>query len=212
MQYRKTSGFTIIEMLIGISIVVLLATITVFELRSTKRTDELNTAARQLVADIRGAQSRALAAKNIDTCDTGGADKAVCAISEAACSGNPCEADIPAAYGVHIESGTSTYILFADINPQAGIDYQYTDVKELYQTRSLLALGGEDVVIDQITSSSTSVTFADLAFMRQNGTVRFKADNTPPEPPLLLIRLRHIVSNQTAEIQINRITGRVSIL
>ncbi|MBD3281906.1 hypothetical protein GF391_04120 [Candidatus Uhrbacteria bacterium] len=213
MQSRKSSGFTIIEMLIGVSIVILLATVTVFELRSARRGDELRTAARQLVGDIRAMQSRALAAKNLKTCDTGGPDKAVCEIDESACGGNPCEDDIPAAYGVRLESGTSTYVMFADINPSAAVDYRYTDAAELFESRSILPLGSTDVVLDQIISgTSTSVTFADISFMRQNGVVRMYDTTVPPEPTLMRFRLRHTVSNQTMEIEVNRITGRVSIL
>jgi type II secretory pathway pseudopilin PulG len=211
MPSHKFTGFTIIELLIGLSIVVLLATITVFELGSARRGDELRTASRQLTADLRALQSRALSAKNIKTCDTG-TDLAVCEYSESACGVNPCADDIPAAYGIHLVSGTSTYLLFADINPTAAIDYHYTGTGETYQTRTLLPLGGTDVVVDQIMSSSTVVAFADISFMRQNGTVRVYDPTTPPESAIVRVRIRHIRSNETLEIEINRITGRISTL
>ncbi|MDF1496586.1 MAG: prepilin-type N-terminal cleavage/methylation domain-containing protein [Patescibacteria group bacterium] len=211
MRFHKSNGFTIIELLIGLSIVVLLATITIFQLGSSRETGELRTAARQLTADIRAMQARALSAKNIKICDTG-TNLAVCESSQVACGVNPCTDGIPAAYGLHLETSTSTYVLFADINPEASIDYHYTDAGEAYQIRSLMPLFGKDVVIDQIMSSTTSVTFADIAFMRQNGTARIYDITTPPESALLRIRIRHLKSNDTIEIEINRITGRISTL
>ena len=211
MQSHKPKGFTIIELLIGLSIVVLLATITVFELGSARRGDELRTASRQLTADLRAMQARALSAKNLKTCDTGSA-LAVCEFGTAVCGVNPCDQDIPAAYGVHLVSGTSTYYLFADLNPPAAVDYHYTDAGEIYQSRTLLPLNGTDVVVDQIMSSSTVVASVDLSFMRQNGTLRVYDSTTPPESAIVRIRIRHIRSNDTMELEINRITGRISIL
>ncbi len=211
MRSIKLNGFTLIELLIGLSIVVLLATMTIFELGSAKRGDELRTATRQLTADIRAMQSRALSAKNLKTCDTG-SDFAVCETSIISCGANSCEEDIPAAYGVHFETGTSTYSMFADINPAAAVDYHYTDSGEIYQSRTLMPLNGTDIVIDQIMSSSTSVAFVDITFMRQNGTVRIYDSTTPPESALVRIRIRHTRTNETMEIEINRITGRISTL
>jgi prepilin-type N-terminal cleavage/methylation domain-containing protein len=212
MRSHNQKGFTLIELLIGLSIVVLLATITVFELRSAKRGDELRTASRLVASDIRAMQSRALAAKNLKTCDTG-TELAVCEFSQANCGGNPCSDDIPAAYGVHFVAGTSTYSMFADINPAAAADYHYTDIYEVYESRSILPLGSKEVILDQIISgTSTVVLVADVAFMRQSGSVRIYDSTVPPEPVLLRVRLRHLISNQTIEIEVNRITGRVSIL
>jgi len=212
MRSHNKQGFTLVELLISLSIIVLLATITVYELRSAARGDELRTATRQLAADIRAMQARALSAANVKTC-TSGAAKAVCEFSTLACGGNPCDFDIPAAYGVHIVNSTSTYYMFAEINPVAGVDLRFTDNKETYESRSLVPLGSTSVIIDQITSAtSTLVAFADVSFMRQNGAVRIYDPTTPPEPAILRIRLLHTISGKTMEIEINRITGRISIL
>ncbi len=212
MRCRKQKAFTVIELLIGISIVVLLATITVFELRTSKRSDELKTATRQFAADLRLAQSWALAAKSVEACETASSDLAVCEFGTAVCGGNPCEDKIPSAFGVYAAAGTSTYTIFVDINPMTGTDLRYTDSGEVYQKHNLLLLGSEDVILEQIYSSSTSVTSASVSFMRQNGKVRIHNSTTPPEPAIIRFILKHIVTSQTAEIQVNSVTGRISIL
>lgn len=212
MRSHNYKGFSAIELLIGLSIIVLLATITVVELRQARRGDELRTAARQLAGDIRAMQSRALSAKNLKTCDAGGGF-AVCEASDAVCGGTPCDYSIPAAFGVHLVINTSTYAMFADINPAAGVDYHFTDSHEIMEYRSVLPLATDYVIIDQITStSSTPVPFADISFMRQNGTTRLYDDTVPPEPAIVKIRLLHTISNKTMEIEVNRVTGRISIL
>ncbi len=214
MQSHKQKGFTILELLISLSIIVLLATITVFELRSSRRTEELRTAARQVSGDLRAMQSRALSAKNLKTCTTPTADLAVCEFSTIACGANPCAESIPSAYGIRFVSSDYRYTIFADINPSSGVDYRYSDAGEVYQMQSILPLETDYVIVDQITAGGAPVASADISFMRQSGTVRMFHPGVPPasEPGLIRIRLLHTITNQTTEIEINRITGRISIL
>lgn len=212
MQYHKTKGFSVVELLISLGIIVILATITVFELRSTNRHDELNTAARQLAADIRAIQSRALAAADTKACD-GGGFYAICEATTTACGVNPCETTIPASYGIFLQSGSSTYTLFADLNPIAALDGNLTDNSEALITRSLLSLNSTNVFIDDIsTPLSSGVAYVNITFSRQYGAVNLNDPSTPPEPTIVSIRIRHTLSNDTKIIEVNRITGRVSIL
>ncbi len=214
MRFRKTKGFTILELLIGLSIIILLALVTVFELRNSRRTEELRTASRRITADLRGMQSRALSAKNLKTCVTPTADLAVCEFSLTACESNPCAESIPSAYGVVFTKGSYKYTLFADINPSSGVDYRYSGVDEVYSSQSILPLETDYIIIDQIIADGNLVDSADISFMRQSGTVRMFHPGVPPavEPSLIRIRLLHTITNHTAEIEINRITGRISIL
>lgn len=214
MQSHKTKGFTILELLISLSIIVLLATITVFELRSSRRTEELRTAARRVSADLRGMQSRALSAKNLKTCTSPTADLAVCEFSTAVCGANPCAESIPSAYGVVFTASSYQYTMFADINPSSGVDYRYSDAGEIYLQQSILPLETDYVIVDQITADGAPVASVDISFMRQSGTVRMFHPGVPPaaEPSLIRIRLLHTLTGSTAEIEINRITGRISIL
>lgn len=200
------------ELLISLAIIVVLATITVFQIQSSNRNDELNTAARQLMADIRAMQNRALAAQDSMACDAGGF-YSICEASTSTCGVNPCNTLIPDAYGIYLVSGSSTYSLFADLNPTGALDNKMTDGHERLTSRTLLGLGSEDIFIDDIsTSLQSGVANAHIAFSRQYGIVTITDPTTPPEPNLITIRLRHSVSNNTIEIEVNRITGRVSIL
>lgn len=200
--------------MISLSIIVLLATIMVFELRDSRRTEELRTAARQVAADLRGMQSRALAAKNLKTCTTPTAGLAVCEYSTVVCGTNPCAESIPSAYGIRFTLNDYNYIMFADINPSAGVDYRYTNAGEIYETRSLVPLNTDYVIVDQITAQGTPVASADISFMRQSGATRIFHPGVPPdaEPGLIRIRILHTITNKTVEIEVNRVTGRISIL
>ena len=136
MQSRKLSGFTIAEMLIALAIVVLLSLISVFELSTSNQGEELRAAAGQLESDIRSAQSRALEAQSVKACPIG-AEQAICENSDPGCAANTCKDTTPNGFGVYVAAGSSSYIIFADVNP-AALDYKYTNAKELFQNRDVL--------------------------------------------------------------------------
>ena len=216
MRSHNLSGFTVAEMLISLAIVILLALTAVFSLDSNQRTDELKTAARQLSADLGAQQAKAFSAHNIKICPSViGGENAVCENSTARCNGL-CATATVIAYGLHANVSSSTYTLFAEIFPSAAPDYVLTNSDESFLNRTLSPLGtSNNVVIDSIIRSpsmAVSSTREDITFARQNGAVRL-LDNTTSTPAIqVIIRLRHIKSGKTMDVQVDSVTGRISVL
>lgn len=216
MQSRKLPGFSMAEMLIALAIVVLLSLISIFELRTSNQGEELRSAAGQLAADIRSAQSRALEAQSVKTCPIG-TEQAVCENADPGCAVGTCKDMTPSGYGVYASAGASTYIIFADVNP-ATLDYKYTNSKELFQSRDVLNGTTGKVSIESITTfrplGGAPQAWASVSFVRQSGQTHIidPLVGAQPEPFLIRILLRHAVSGKSLEVEVNQATGRVSII
>jgi prepilin-type N-terminal cleavage/methylation domain-containing protein len=210
-------GFTLVELMISVAILTLISTATVYSLRATRQKEELRTAARILSGDIRNVQAMALAARNVLTCDIAGGVKRVCEISnpsQAACV-SECEQAPPSRYGIEYDKDGVGYTLFADIG---GADWRLTSDLEIISQHQLNPLGNARVAISNIQTELGDADKATIAVGRQNGTMRIDAcddvglpDCVPTEPQDLKITLKHQQTDETAVIEVNAITGRVSV-
>lgn len=213
MRSCKAAGFTLAEMLVSLAIMILLAVTVVVNMNSGKRTEELRNAARQLAADIRSMQSRALAAGEVRACPKGAAI-AVCENSRAICtSPADCKGTVPAVYGVMATTSATGYVLFAKVDP-GKVNYWMESVDEIVSVRPLVPVSTKDVEIQEIQvpgAMGPAPTVASIGFMRQSGSARIY-DGTGVEPGIINIILRHKVSGDPMTLEINRVTGRVSIL
>ncbi len=217
----KKSGFTLVEMLVSIAIIGLLAVIVVVNLNSGKHIEQLSNAARQLTADIRGMQSRALSAGDIKACLDASAVLIVCENSTADCADPAqCSGMVPGYYGLMVTTTATGYSMFVEY-PITGLENQYMDSPdEQLVRRRLLQLGSSDVEISQVElwSSTTgwvtpNPTVGSVVFRRQNGQAKiFDAAGTGAVMALLKITLHHKISNDTLVVEVNGETGRVSIL
>lgn len=213
----SSRGFTLVELMISVGILTLIATSTVFVMRRTREREELQTAGRLLVSDLRDVQARALQARNALTCDTVGLEKKICEPenkSPILCTG-PCTVLPPPRYGVALAVFQDAYDLFADVN---GEDWRLTSDAEQVARRGLNPLGGNRVTISRIETELGIIGTSNLAAGRQSGAMRIEACGdpglpacAPTEPKWLKITLRHAVSNDTIAVEVNALTGRVSI-
>jgi prepilin-type N-terminal cleavage/methylation domain-containing protein len=214
----KATGFTLVELLVSISILTLISTATVFTLRSTRETDELNTSAQILAGDLRNIQARALAAHNVKTCDTIDG-KQICEPE------NPlsdlcaklCEPLPPMTFGIHFKISESAYDLFAEIDPLIQ-DWRLTNKREILLERNLNPLGGDQIVVSNLQLDGKDVLTADLAVHRQNGVMRIEACGEVGLPACgssesseLTITLRHQHSGTLRFIEVNALSGRIFI-
>lgn len=211
-------GFTLLELLISVSILTLISTATVFSLRASREREELNVAVRILSGDLRNVQARALAARNVQTCETVEGPR-VCEaentspqICISSCAPLP-----PTTFGVSLKPQSIGYTVFAEVDSKIQ-DWRLNDIRELLFTRDLNPLGGGRVVIESLSPSKHEVLpHADVAFHRQNGVMRIEAcgdAGMPPcgisEPSRLSITLRHVGSGATRSIELNALSGRIS--
>ncbi|MBU0540462.1 type II secretion system GspH family protein [Patescibacteria group bacterium] len=209
-------GFTLIELMISISILTLISTATVFSLRSTRQSEELATAARLLASDVRNIQARALAANNVKICDIAGG-KRVCEAenpSTTDCVG-VCAPEPASRYGITFDKDSGSYALFVDLNQS---DWRLSSEDEIVLRRNLNPLGGDKVTITELMIDTGSLTEASMAVSRQNGIMRIEACGesglpacSPVEPKILNITLQHQQSGKTAVVEINSQSGRVSV-
>ncbi len=206
------AGFTLVELMVSVFILTLLTTTVMFDLRASKRKDELNTAARVVAADLRSLQARALTGQNIQTCTPPSAKSVVCELSAAACGGAACLALPPFGVGVHFQTAATAYILFADVEATKN-DWQQTDASEIFLTRDLASVGAPNVTLDALTLPAPSgvVTQVDVAFQRQNGSMVIGGCVTTGCSSRLEIRLKHTVSGDVKLVELNGLTGRISI-
>lgn len=204
-----------VEMLVSVAVIALLAVIVVVGMGSGKQTEELRSSARQLAADIRSMQARALAAGDVKACPNTSGILTVCDDSTALCVNPPdCAARIPSTFGVNASSTDTGYTLFAEVEPST-VDYHLTKPNEALINRQLLQGTGQNVIVKSVLTGKPAPlvprTGGDVSFTRQNGTTRL-FDGTGVEPDIMVFRLWHKMSSSTMDVEINRITGRVSVL
>jgi prepilin-type N-terminal cleavage/methylation domain-containing protein len=214
---RLRSGFTLIELMVSIAILTLISTATVFSLRSTRENEELLTAARLLAGDVRSIQARALAARNVRQCSVSGGALRVCEndnTSDIPCIG-ACEPAPPPRFGISLAVGATAYDVYADVNVADG---RYTNDEELLLHRDLNPLGGEKVMIRRLLTEQGDEAASSMIVSRQNGEMRIDACNdpgfpacAPSEPRTLSILLRHQRSGKELTVDVNAVTGRVSL-
>ncbi len=199
------------EALVSVAILTIIGTIAIFDLRASSRTDALNTAARFLASDIRSVQSQALSAKNIKFCDTAAVKQVVCEATKAACQDPAtCVPIPPGAIGVSFLNNSSNWVMYA--KHDAGIaDWTNTDPGEIIETHDLAKNGAPNIVISNLSATLAS-QHADVAFARQNGLMQINACGAGcANTPSLSITLKQVQSGETRVVQLNQITGRISI-
>lgn len=214
MRFKR--GFTLIELMVSVSILALISGSTIYSLRGARDRDELKTATRILSGDLRNIQARALASRNVLTCEIQPGIKRVCENenkSSSACIG-PCEQAPPPRYGIYFLRDSSSYSLFADVHTE---DWRLTNEEEVLLIRNLNPMGGDKVSITNLRTELGALDSASIGAGRQNGVTRVEACGelglpacSGKEPRILLIVLAHSGSGETAVIEINSQTGRVS--
>ncbi len=205
------NGFTLIEAMVSVAILGILAGIVTTNLTESRRTEELNSAARIVVADIRSAQSRALTVKSVSFCQNASDAWISCELGASACkSGSACTPAPPDGVGIHFTHNSSTYAFYGILNGP-GNDFSRTSTAQNFFSRRFDTSGGGNVVIDTVSATLPSGTEADVFFQRQNGVMRLNACGGCAEPASVLITLKHTQNAKTKQVRVNALTGRISI-
>lgn len=204
-------GFTLIEAMVSVAILGLLAGIVTTNLTESRRTEELQSAARIVVADIRSAQSRALTVKNVAFCQNASDAWIACELGSASCKpGSACTPVPPDGVGLHFSVSSSTYAYYGIMNGP-GNDFARTSSQQDFLIRRLDLAGAPNVEVAAISATLPSGSEADVFFQRQNGVMRLNACAACAEPSSLLITLRHAQSGRSKQVRVNALTGRISI-
>jgi len=122
-------GFTLIELIVVTSIIILLSVIVFPNYRGIERQFALQRSAHKLAQDIRRAGEMAMSTKEF-------------------------QGKVPAGYGIYLKQGEKDYLLYADTNPPGGNE-KYDGEDDKIETINL----EKGVYIQNISPSSLSINF-----------------------------------------------------
>ena len=211
----KRPGFSMVEALISISILGLIAVMSIVNFSSSQRTEELNTAARVFAADLRSAQSRALSGGNVRMCPAipaAGSSLAACEDGASNCA-NPveCQLQAPEGIGLRVVAGQSEYDQYIVLGAESG-EWRMTHAAMAFTRRDLARNGAPRVSVSAIDAGGAPRASADIAFGRQNGAMHVdECAACAPPPNVVTVTLQHSQTGRTKTVILNRLTGRVSI-
>ena len=193
-------GFTLVELLVAISIFALITTLVIIDFRTGRFNDELRIDAEKLATDVRKVQTLAL---------TG--------FVPAAGGGNTPEGG----YGIRLTEDTGTYILFADyaygVDDITNMRFQseVADDQDVELTGSPVAFTS-NVSVD---ASTTNCIFpdedvVDIVFTAPSASVYVcgeDATSSSMYPVSIELVLTHDRTGNIRTVVVNGVTGRVSV-
>lgn len=216
-------GFTLVELLISMSILAVMTSFTVTNYRVGKQSDELRQGSQILASQLRRAQTMALAGEGIFLCagnggsctsdaSCGSGQKCLqgtcvststrtCTTNADCTGGTTCVRSYPTGYGVRVSSAAGSNlqsILFADIDG----DRAY-DATEVLRTERLSP--GPFVTMSAVSPASANAL--DIVFAPPKPTVYF---NGSIATAIATLTVRHSTTGSTRTVRINRITGQIS--
>ncbi len=128
---RSARGFTLVELLVSISIIGVLTGLMLANFRSGQQSAELRLASELLVSQIRSVQLASYSGRLVSVCSGGANNLAVCEpgiVPPVSCPGGSCQKRVPTGYGIHLNPAPSTtFTLFYDTDG----DRRYDAVERL---------------------------------------------------------------------------------
>ena len=144
-------GFTVIELLVVISMVAVMSLIVLVQFGSGNEGFALGSAEQLLKTDIRGALTWAQGGR---TC---------------------CSDQVPDGYGVVLNIGDSTYDIYADLD---GDQLYSTAADEIIESVDLEEEGAANVIISSCSPDDGSTTYCDIHFSVPSGNMYSTGDET----------------------------------
>jgi prepilin-type N-terminal cleavage/methylation domain-containing protein len=222
----RLSGFTLIELMVSISILLIISVAVSGELTTTKYAEELASSARVVAGSLRDLQAFAQASMGVKTCQNAGLKNLVCEIGTGGCS-TVCGTLMPtSAVGAVLIAGGTSVQRFAEVDVGVSNIDRRLGAGEDFGTRQFISglAGTKFVTVKSLdTGACGPVSPATVTFERQNGSMRIQPCDTPtPNTPLcgvtpcgnsntLTIMLEHSKTKKTRTIRLNAITGKISL-
>lgn len=201
---KDQRGFSLIEMLVSMSIFAIVTGFVVANYRVGQQGDEVRIATQLVGSMVRRAQTSAIAGGEASWCVGGANDGRVCvAGSGAGCPNGTCTRDIPRGFGVHfsVRPGEERkMVYFADTNGNRAYDDG-----EAVRTDSVSSGAYVDVV--KVVPDKGGVL--DIVFVPPKPTVSYNNDATPDTEAV--VTLRHRTTGLEKLVRINRLSGQVSV-
>lgn len=201
MRLRPLAGFTLVELLISLSIFAVITGVVLANFRVGAQGDELRISAQIVASAIRRSQTAALGGQLAPVCSGGIDDKKICLHGDADCTGGSCINVIPRGYGIRFDTdgiANRRMTVFIDGNGN-----HLFDAGEQVNSESVSS--GPSVVIDGVTPSAGNAL--DLVFVPPKPTAYLNGLITDS---IATIIMRHTHTNATRNVTVNRVTGQVS--
>lgn len=202
MRINRAAGFTLIEMLVSLSIFAVMTGFLMASFRTGKQADELRIASQVGMTVIRRTQTRALAGSTVKICRGGSRDLKICPTGAAEdCPGGICSTEVPLGYGVRFDTAagaSSAAIEYADTNG----NMTYDDGEEIQKTPLSTT---PNVTVKTVTPSNDGRL--DIIFVPPRPTIFLNGVTTTATAT---IELTHSASGETRTVQLNRISGQIS--
>lgn len=184
-DYRN--GFTVIETIVVVSIITVISTLVLISFTGLNQGGAINRSARDFALAIRSAQNMALS------------------VAQVCVGGPPCIYQTPAAIGIQITAGQSSYTTFADLSP---LNNKYDSASGEKIKTEILQSG---VVIQSMTDqNNTPVSPAHIIFTAPEAAVTLTDGNGNSIGNLLNINLVPSTGKPTRVLTI-RTSGQISI-
>jgi prepilin-type N-terminal cleavage/methylation domain-containing protein len=195
-------GFTLIEMLISLSIFAVITAFVSANFRAGRQGDELRIGSTLVSSELRRAQTAATAGQTALFCRGGTRDLKTCPGGTAGeCPGGTCSTEVPNGWGVRLSTispNDKKMILYADTNANRAYD-----AGEEVRTDSIS--GGAFVSVKTLTP--VSIGTLDIVFEPPAPIIYF---NGSTATAIASIVLQHTTTAATRTVTVNRISGQIN--
>lgn len=200
---KDLRGFTLIEMLVSLSIFSVITGFVIANYRVGQQGDELRISAQLVGSMVRRAQTAAIAGGEVSSCVGGAAEGDVCKPgASTACADGNCLRDIPRGYGVHLSSAVGqerTMVYFADTDG----DRRFGP-GEAVRTESV----SSGAFVDVVRVFPDDVGTLDIVFIPPKPNVYY---NDATDETEAVVTLRHRSTGKEQVVRLNRVSGQVSV-
>lgn len=202
MHSREQCGFTLVEMLVSISIFAVITAFTTANFRLARQGDEIRLASQLVGSAMRRAQTSAAAGETVWLCHGGANDLKMCLNGDAAlCPSGTCAQEVPSGYGIHVATvspDSRKIVLFADLNN----DKAYTLGEAV---RSDNVSPGPFVSVSAVSPVASNAL--DVVFQPPKPTGYF---NGSTAQATATVTLTHSTTGAQKTVTVNRISGQIS--
>jgi len=203
---KNNHGFSIIEILISITIFALITVAVISDFRSGEFKNQLSIAAQNVASEIRETQTMVSAGQPTKVCMVAAVVTGNCEDDPGSCAGT-CVENVPAGgYGLVFEEDSENIILFG--NTDATDNYDPSDEK----IRDLMISPTGRVELGLITVAGAPVEELQIIFNPPTNEMIFAGPDIFGNPDMARIELNHQGMFESREIYINRISGRIDVI
>ncbi len=199
-RFSVSKGFTLVELLVSISIIGVITGMMMANFRGGERSTEVRLASEILVNQIRSMQTSSLSGRLVSVCSGGANSLSVCEPKNppVECAGGGiCQKRVPNGYGLRFTTEPATsYLLFYDTDG----DWRYDNGEEL---ASIPYIAANDVWL----TASNAGTPLDLVYAPPYG--QLYVNGSASATPLVALTLSHQFGTITRHVNIYALSGKI---